>query len=127
MAMTCPVSSPASVTCAGAGSRWEWGWRRWTGWAAYLTPLNSGAGPMTMYTMRRYGLPLPVAVTTTFMTFVSTVTFFAIAGPLAVFFGAGRSLGQRGNVLGLSLYDLFLGSLTIIPAIGVVMLVVISF
>ncbi|HEY3012064.1 MAG TPA: lysylphosphatidylglycerol synthase transmembrane domain-containing protein [Gemmatimonadales bacterium] len=96
-------------------------------WAAYITPLNSGAGPMTMYTMRRYGVPLPVAVTSTFMSFVSTILFFAIAGPLAVVFGAGRSLGQRGNVLGLSLFDLFLGSLTIIAAIGVLMALVLFF
>jgi uncharacterized protein (TIRG00374 family) len=96
-------------------------------WAAYITPLNSGAGPTTMYTMRRYGVPLPVAVTATFISFVSTVLFFAIAGPLAVFFGAGRSLGQRGNVLGLSLFDLFLGSLTIIAGIGVLMAFVMFF
>jgi uncharacterized protein (TIRG00374 family) len=96
-------------------------------WAGYITPVNSGAGPMTMYTMRRYGVPLPVAVTSTFMSFVSTVLFFAIAGPLAVFFGAGRSLGQRGNVLGLSLFDLFLGSLAIIAGIGVLMAFVLLF
>ena len=96
-------------------------------WAGYITPLNSGSGPMTMYTMRRYGVPLPVAVTSTFMSFVSTILFFAIAGPLAVFFGAGRSLGQRGNVLGLSLFDLFLGSLTIIAAIGALMAFVLIF
>jgi len=96
-------------------------------WAAYITPLNSGAGPMTMYTMRRYGIPLPVAVTSTFISFVATVLFFAIAGPLAVVFGAGRSLGQRGNVLGLSLFDLFLGSLTIVAAIGVLMAIVLLF
>jgi uncharacterized protein (TIRG00374 family) len=96
-------------------------------WAAYITPVNSGAGPMTMYTMRRYGVPLPVAVTSTFMSFVSTVLFFAIAGPLAVFFGAGRSLGQRGNLLGLSLFDLFLGSLTIIALIGLLMAFVLVF
>ncbi len=96
-------------------------------WAGYLTPLNSGAGPMTMYTMRRYGVPLPVAVTSTFISFVGTILFFAIAGPLAVFFGAGRSLGQRGNVLGLSLYDLFLGSLTVVAGIGLLMAVVIFF
>jgi glycosyltransferase 2 family protein len=96
-------------------------------WAGYITPLNTGAGPMTMYTMRRYGVPLPVAVTSTFMSFVATVLFFAIAGPLAVFFGAGRSLGQRGNVLGLSLFDLFLGSLSIIAGIGVLMAVVFFF
>jgi glycosyltransferase 2 family protein len=96
-------------------------------WAAYITPLNSGAGPMTMYTLRRYGVPLPVAVTSTFMSFVATILFFAIAGPLAVFFGAGRSLGQRGNVLGLSLFDLFLGSLTIIALIGLLMAFVLFF
>jgi uncharacterized protein (TIRG00374 family) len=96
-------------------------------WAAYITPLNSGAGPMTMYTMRRYGIPLPVAVTSTFMSFVATILFFAIAGPLAVVFGAGRSLGQRGNVLGLSLFDLFLGSLSIIAGIGLLMAVVMFF
>jgi glycosyltransferase 2 family protein len=96
-------------------------------WAGYITPLNSAAGPMTMYTMRRYGVPLPVAVTSTFISFVGTILFFAIAGPLAVVFGAGRSLGQRGNVLGLSLYDLFLGSLTVVAGIGVLMAVVIFF
>ena len=96
-------------------------------WAGYITPLNSGAGPMTMYTMRRYGVPLPVAVTSTFMSFVGTILFFAIAGPLAVVFGAGRSLGQRGNLLGLSLYDLFLGSLTIVAGIGLLMAIVIFF
>ncbi len=96
-------------------------------WAGYITPLNTGAGPMTMYTMRRYGVPLPVAVTSTFMSFVATVLFFAIAGPLAVVFGAGRSLGQRGNVLGLSLFDLFLGSLSIIAGIGLLMAVVLLF
>jgi uncharacterized protein (TIRG00374 family) len=96
-------------------------------WAGYITPLNSGAGPMTMYTMRRFGVPLPVAVTSTFISFVGTILFFAIAGPLALAFGAGRSLGQRGNVLGLSLYDLFLGSLTVVGGIGVLMAMVIFF
>lgn len=96
-------------------------------WGGYVTPLNSGAGPMTMYTMRRYGVPLPVAVSSTFMSFVATVLFFAIAGPLAIVFGAGKSLGQRGNVLGLSLYDLFLGSLGIIAFIGVLMAVIVFF
>lgn len=96
-------------------------------WAGFITPLNSAAGPMTMYTMRRYGVPLPVSVTSTFISFVGTILFFAIAGPLALVFGAGRSLGQRGNVLGLSLYDLFLGSLTIVGGIGVLMAIVIFF
>jgi uncharacterized protein (TIRG00374 family) len=96
-------------------------------WAAYVTPLNSGAGPMTMYTLRRYGIPLPVAVAATFMSFVATVAFFGIAGPLAIAFGAGRSLGSKGNVLGLSLYDLFLGSLGIIASIGVAMVIIVAF
>ncbi|MGH7527456.1 MAG: lysylphosphatidylglycerol synthase transmembrane domain-containing protein [Gemmatimonadales bacterium] len=96
-------------------------------WAGYITPLNGAAGPMTMYTMRRYGLPLPVAVSSTFVSFIGTVLFFAIAGPLALLFGAGQGLGQRGNVLGLSLYDLFLGSLTIVGGIGLLMGLVIFF
>jgi uncharacterized membrane protein YbhN (UPF0104 family) len=96
-------------------------------WAAYVTPLQSGAGPMIMYTMRRYGVPLPVAVTTTLMSFIATVAFFALAGPLAILAGAGRSLGEKGAVLGLSLYDLFLGSLGIFGGLGVVLIGVIVF
>lgn len=96
-------------------------------WAAYLTPLQSGAGPMMMYTMRRFGVSLPVAVTSTLMTFIATVAFFAIAGPLAVVFGAGKSLGDKGNVLGLSLYDLFLGSLGIFGVLGVLLIFVVFF
>ncbi len=96
-------------------------------WAAYLTPLQSGAGPMMMYAMRRAGVPLPVAVTATLMSFIATVLFFALAGPLAIVFGAGRSLGQHGNLLGLTLYDLFLASLWLFVGIGVLLVVVIVF
>jgi uncharacterized protein (TIRG00374 family) len=96
-------------------------------WAAYLTPLNSGAGPMMIYAMRRAGVPLPLAVTTTLMSFIATVLFFALAGPLAIFAGAGKSLGHHGNVLGLTLYDLFIGSLGLFVGIGVVLVVVIVF
>jgi hypothetical protein len=96
-------------------------------WAGYLTPLNSGAGPMMIYAMRRAGVPLPVAVTATLMSFIATVLFFAIAGPLAIMLGAGRSLGHHGNVLGLTLYDLFLGSLGVFVGIGVVLVIVILF
>lgn len=96
-------------------------------WAAYLTPLNSGAGPMMIYAMRRAGVPLPLAVTTTLMSFIATVLFFAIAGPLAIVMGAGHSLGHHGNVLGLTLYDLFLGSLGLFVGIGVVLVIVIVF
>lgn len=96
-------------------------------WAAYITPLQSGAAPMLMFTMRRYGVPLPVAATCTLMGFVGTVGFFAIAGPIAILAGAGRSLGSRGDLLGLSLYDLFLGSLTLFAGIGAVLVAVIVF
>jgi glycosyltransferase 2 family protein len=82
-------------------------------WASYLTPLQSGNAPITIYTMKRYGIPVPIALTLVLMSFVSTVAFFGIAGPIAIFFGAGKSMGQHGLVLGISLYDLFLASLGI--------------
>jgi uncharacterized protein (TIRG00374 family) len=96
-------------------------------WAGYLTPLNSGAGPMMVYGMRRAGVPVPVALTATLITFIATVAFFALAGPFAILMGAGRSLGQHGDVLGLTLYDLFLGSLGVFAGIGIVMVIVIIF
>ena len=91
-------------------------------WAAYLTPMQAGNGPMTVYTMRRYGIPVPLALPLLLMTFLATTAFFGIAGPLAIFFGAGRGLGEHGIVLGISLYDLFLASLGIFVA-GFVLLV----
>lgn len=96
-------------------------------WAAYITPLQSGAFPMMMYTMRRYGIPLPVAATCALMGFVGTVGFFAIAGPLALLAGAGKALGTQGNVLGLSLYELFIGSLTIFAGLGVLLILLMIF
>jgi uncharacterized protein (TIRG00374 family) len=96
-------------------------------WGAYVTPLQSGAGPMMVYAMRRAGIPLPVAATTTLMSFIATVAFFAIAGPLALLFGAGKSLGEEGDVLGLSLYDLFIASLGVFGGLGVLLVIVIAF
>src|SRR5882762_2365698 len=96
-------------------------------WGAYLTPFQSGASPMIVWTMRRAGVRLPEALTSVFMTFVATVAFFAIAGPLAIWFGAGRSLEQHGLVLGITLYGLFKTSLTLFGVIGAVMLVAIFF
>ena len=90
-------------------------------WGAYLTPFQSGAGPMMMWTMRRAGVSLPEAMISTFMTFVATVIFFAVTGPLAIALGAGRSLAQHGVVLGITLYDLFRTSLLIFVLIGIVM------
>src|SRR5213596_1260705 len=91
-------------------------------WAAYLTPFQTGAGPMMMWTLKRGGVRLPEAVTSTFMTFVATVVFFAIAGPLAIYFGAGKSLARHHVVLGISYYGLFRTSLTIFGVLGVLML-----
>ena len=96
-------------------------------WAAYMTPMQSGAAPMMIYTMRRYGISVPVAMTSVLMTFIATVAFFAITGPLAIVLGAGQSLGSKGDVLGLSLYVLFLGSLGIFGGLGVLLIVVIVF
>jgi hypothetical protein len=96
-------------------------------WGGYLTPFQTGAGPMMIWTMRRGGVRLPEAMTSTFMTFVATVAFFAIAGPLAIYFGAGKSLAQHHVVLGISYYDLFRTSLTIFGILGVLMLVAMVF
>src|SRR6266567_2984671 len=99
----------------------------WWGWGAYLTPFQTGAGPMMMWTMRRGGVRLPEAMTSTFMTFVATVAFFAIAGPLAIYLGAGKSLAQHNVVLGITYYGLFRTSLTIFGILGVVMLIAMVF
>jgi uncharacterized protein (TIRG00374 family) len=96
-------------------------------WAAYLTPLQSGAAPMMVYTMRRYGVGVPVGMTTALVTFVATIVFFGITGPLAILLGAGHSLGSKGDLLGLSLYDLFLGTLGVFATLGVLLVVVIVF
>jgi len=96
-------------------------------WAAYLTPLQSGAAPMMVYTMRRYGVSVPVGMTTALVTFVATIVFFGITGPLAILLGAGHSLGSKGDLLGLSLYDLFLGTLGVFGTLGVLLVVVIVF
>jgi uncharacterized protein (TIRG00374 family) len=94
-------------------------------WASYLTPLQSGNAPITIYTMKRYGIPVPIALTLVLMSFVATVAFFGIAGPIAIVFGAGKSLGQHGVVLGISLYDLFLASLGIFVALFAILIVLV--
>ncbi len=97
-------------------------------WASFLTPSQTGGGPMMIYTLKRWGVPIPEAMISSLMTFVATVAFFAIAGPLAVFLGAGRSLEQHG-VLGeaISLYDLFNLSLAGFIAIGGIILFLVAF
>jgi len=53
--------------------------------------------------------------------------FFAVAGPLAIYLGAGKSLAQHNVVLGITYYDLFRTSLTIFGILGVIMLVAMVF
>jgi uncharacterized protein (TIRG00374 family) len=96
-------------------------------WAAYLTPFQTGAGPTMMWAMRRAGVRLPEAMTSTFMTFVATVAFFALAGPLAIYLGAGKSLAAHNVVLGITYYGLFRTSLTIFGVLGVLMLAAMVF
>jgi uncharacterized protein (TIRG00374 family) len=96
-------------------------------WGSYLTPFQSGSAPMSLWVLKRSGVPVPEGVTSIFVTFVATVAFFAIAGPLAVWFGAGKSLEQHGLVLGITLYDLFKTSLAIFGLIGLLMLTAIVF
>src|SRR6267142_1117428 len=96
-------------------------------WGAYLTPFQSGSAPMSIWVMKRSGVPVPEAITSIFVTFIATVGFFAIAGPLAVWLGAGKSLAQHGLVLGITLYDLFKTSLTIFGLLGLLMLTAMVF
>jgi uncharacterized membrane protein YbhN (UPF0104 family) len=97
-------------------------------WASYLTPSQTGGGPMMIYVLKRYGTPLPEATVARLKTFVATVIFFAIAGPTAVFLGAGRSLTEHG-VIGdaFDLFDLFKLSLGGFLAVGLGLVVLIAF
>ncbi|MFQ6046004.1 MAG: YbhN family protein [Gemmatimonadales bacterium] len=97
-------------------------------WATLLTPSQAGGAPVGIYTLKRFGTPIPEAMIATFMSFVATVLFFAVAGPTAVALGAGRSLEEHG-VLGeaVNLNDLFRLSLGGFIAIGLIMLALILF
>ncbi|HWC73960.1 MAG TPA: lysylphosphatidylglycerol synthase domain-containing protein, partial [Gemmatimonadales bacterium] len=96
-------------------------------WGAYLTPFQTGSAPMSTWVMKRAGVPVPVGLSAIFVTFIATVAFFAIAGPLAIWFGAGKSLAQHGLVLGITLYDLFKTSLTIFGILGLLMFTAVVF
>src|SRR5438552_9723113 len=96
-------------------------------WGSYLTPFQSGSAPMSIWVMKRAGVPVPVALSSIFVMFNATVWFFAIAGPLAIWLGAGKSLAQHGLVLGITLYDLFKTTLTIFGVLGLLMLTAVIF
>jgi len=97
-------------------------------WGGFLTPTQTGGGPLMIYALKRYGVPLPEATISSLMTFVATVMFFAVAGPVALLLGAGRSLEQHG-ILGraFTLYDLFRLSLGGFIAIGLLMIALFAF
>jgi hypothetical protein len=97
-------------------------------WAAYLTPAQAGAGPTMIYVMRRYGVPMPETLSSTLMDFLATVVFFAVAGPLAIVLGAGRSLAAHGiPLVNLSFYDLFKATAWIWVGLGLLIGVVVVF
>jgi uncharacterized protein (TIRG00374 family) len=98
-----------------------------TAWAMNVTPSGAGGGPMQVYGLKRAGVPLPVAVSVTFVSFFTTIVFFALAGPTALVLGAGRSLREHGLFLNISLYDVFRASAAVFGAIGAVILFVIVF
>lgn len=97
-------------------------------WASYLTPSQTGGGPVMIYALKRYGTPFPEAMAGSLMSFIATVLFFAVAGPLAIALGAGRSLQDHG-ILGqtLDLYDLFALSLGGFITVGLVILLLVLF
>ena len=97
-------------------------------WAAYLTPAQTGAGPMMIYTMRRYGVPMPETLTSTLMDFLATIVFFAIAGPLVIVLGAGRSLSAHGiPLVNITFYDLFKATAGIWLGLGLLIAFVVMF
>ncbi len=97
-------------------------------WGCYLTPSQAGGGPVMIWAMKRSGVPLPEATIATFMSFVGTVVFFAIAGPLAIVLGAGRSLRAHGiPLVHLSLYDVFRASALGFVVVGALLLFVLVF
>ncbi len=112
-----PVTLRASVIASGLNT-----------WGSFLTPSQTGGGPMMIYALKRHGVPLPEAMISSLMTFVATVVFYGIAGPVALFFGAGRSL-ERHGILGHSftLYDLFRLSLGGFVGIGVILILLFVF
>lgn len=99
-----------------------------TAWASYVTPAQAGGGPTMILTMRRYGVPLPEAMTATAMSLLTTVIFFAIAGPLAVVFGAGSSLSGYATGIGnISLYDIFKTSAATFGVVGGLLIFMLGF
>ncbi len=96
-------------------------------WATMLTPSQAGGGPVGIMVLKRYGMPLPVAMVVTFMSFVATILFFGVAGPLTILFGAGESLQQHAVLGVVTLRELYFLSLGGFITVGAVMIFLIVF
>jgi uncharacterized protein (TIRG00374 family) len=96
-------------------------------WGTLLTPSQAGGGPVGIYTLKRFGTPLPVAMVVTFMSFVATILFFGVLGPLTIYFGAGESLEAHGVLGVLSLRELYWLSLGGFITVGAIVLFVVIF
>ena len=96
-------------------------------WATMLTPSQAGGGPAGIYALKRSGIPIPEGTIATFMGWVATVLFFAVAGPVTIAAGAGRSLQEHGVFGTLSLSDLCRLSLGGFVTIGLGILVILIF
>jgi len=96
-------------------------------WGTLITPSQAGGGPVGIYTLKRYGTPIPEGMVATFMSFVATILFFSVAGPLAIFLGAGASLEQH-DVLGVAtLNELFRLALGGFISVGLLLIFLMAF
>lgn len=92
-----------------------------------VTPSQAGGGPFGIFALKRYGTPVPEGMVATFMTFVATILFFVVAGPLVVFLGAGDSLAEHGILGVTNLNDLFRVSLVSFIGVGLLILALVLF
>lgn len=92
-----------------------------------ITPSQAGGAPFGIFALTRYGTPVPEGLVATFMSFVATILFFVVAGPLVVFLGAGDSLAEQGILGVTNLNDLFRVSLGGFISVGLVILSLILF
>ena len=96
-------------------------------WGTMITPSQAGGGPAGIFSLKRSGVPIPEGTIATFMSWVATVLFFAVAGPLTLWLGAGQSLEAHGVLGDLSLNDLYRLSLGAFITVGVAILIVLLF
>jgi hypothetical protein len=96
-------------------------------WGTMITPSQAGGGPAGIFSLKRSGVPIPEGTVATFMSWVATVLFFSVAGPLTIWLGAGQSLEAHGVLGDLSLNDLYRLSLGAFVTVGLAILVLLLF